>query len=80
MDTLKYKIFNNNKELLKGDERTIKVIFNNLSRKNIYGVLYYMYLEMMANEVGLEPGKIQLLNNNNICLEEAIIQFNNPKK
>lgn len=73
-----YTITNNGKELLTGDETSIKMIYANLSGKNIYGVLYYMYLESLASE-GLRSGEIALCQNGK-PIEQTIIKFNDKKR
>ena len=68
-----FRIVNNGKEFLTGDESSIKVIYNNLAGKNIYGVLYYMYLKSCESK-GLRSGTISLFNGD-VCIESATIKI-----
>lgn len=59
------EITNNGKQFLTGDETSIKMVFNNLTGRNIYGVLYHMYMNFAKSE-GLQAGEICLVNNGTI--------------
>ncbi len=72
------RIVNNGNELLRADgesnEKSIEMIWANLSGKNIYGVLYYMYLESLAIQ-GLRSGTIELFEDDKL-IESTEIRFN----
>ena len=59
------EITNNGKQFLTGDAASIKMIFNNLTGRNIYGVLYHMYMKYAKSE-GLQPGEICLVDDGQI--------------
>lgn len=65
------RIVNNGKELLTGDDRSIMMIWANLSGKNIYGVNYYMYLESLASQ-GLRSGTIELYEDDKLIESDEI--------
>lgn len=66
-------IKNNGIELLKGDGASITMIYNNIVGKNIYGMLYYMYLRA-ATEYGLNSGIVELYDND-ILIEKSYIKI-----
>ena len=56
-----YRLLNNKREMMDGDETSIMVVFNNIIGKNIYGVQYYMYLDFVKREAGLERGSVEIV-------------------
>jgi len=52
-----FKIENNGKPFLHGDEASIKVIFNNITRKNNVGKEYFSFIKSQ----GATPGTFKLI-------------------
>jgi hypothetical protein len=50
------------RELLRGDQPTIAVVFNNLAGRNLRGKLYFMYLDYVRRKLGadFEPQELEM--------------------
>jgi hypothetical protein len=57
-----HRITWNRQELLRGDQHSITVIFNNLTGRNLHGKLYFMYLDYVRSKLGahFEPQELEM--------------------
>lgn len=57
------EIKQNDKCIFQGNEGSLKVIFNNLTRKNFQGQEYQNFLKNVAFRVGFKYGEVQFYRN-----------------
>lgn len=71
MNADSWKITNNGHDFL-SSAQSLELIYNNITGRNIYGVLYYKYL-CFAKSQGLESGEVALIHNDKILLTDTVI-------
>lgn len=74
------QITNNGKKLIvEGNDNEVKGIFSKLAGRDFIGMLYELYLEMVAKLTGLEAGTIELIVNGKVEDSQKLIDFADGK-